>query len=196
MLSLCPFDISVGVGVFVIGLSQISSFFSCRQTPIKTVYTDSSKLGWGGVLGDCKAGDNWTDVESKSHINYLELMAVYLSLKSFKQQLHGQHVKVMVDNTTAVYCINHMGTSHSRSCNVLTKTLWEWCISESIYITAVSIPGVLNTKADAISRKVSRETEWKLNSAYLKNSLMQLKFNADIDLFASRTNKQIDKYVS
>ena len=29
VLSLCPFDISVGVGAFVIGLSQISSFFSC-----------------------------------------------------------------------------------------------------------------------------------------------------------------------
>ena len=28
VLSLCPFDISVGVGDFVIGLSQISSFFS------------------------------------------------------------------------------------------------------------------------------------------------------------------------
>ena len=28
VMSLCPFDISVGVGAFVIGLSQISSFFS------------------------------------------------------------------------------------------------------------------------------------------------------------------------
>ena len=28
VLSFCPFDISVGVGAFVIGLSQISSFFS------------------------------------------------------------------------------------------------------------------------------------------------------------------------
>ena len=28
VLSLCPFGISVGVGAFVIGLSQISSFFS------------------------------------------------------------------------------------------------------------------------------------------------------------------------
>ena len=28
VLSLCPFDISVGVGAFVIGLSQISSFLS------------------------------------------------------------------------------------------------------------------------------------------------------------------------
>ena len=31
MLSLCPFDISVGVWAFVIGLSQISSFFSQNQ---------------------------------------------------------------------------------------------------------------------------------------------------------------------
>ena len=29
VLSLCPFAISVDVGAFVIGLSQISSFFSC-----------------------------------------------------------------------------------------------------------------------------------------------------------------------
>ena len=28
VLSLCPFGNSVGIGVFVIGLSQISSFFS------------------------------------------------------------------------------------------------------------------------------------------------------------------------
>ena len=28
VLSLCPFDISVGIGAFVIGLSQISSFLS------------------------------------------------------------------------------------------------------------------------------------------------------------------------
>ena len=28
LLSLCPFEISAGVGAFVLGLSQISSFFS------------------------------------------------------------------------------------------------------------------------------------------------------------------------
>ena len=31
VLSLCPFDISVGVGAFFIGLSQIFSFFSSTQ---------------------------------------------------------------------------------------------------------------------------------------------------------------------
>ena len=32
LLSLCPFDISVGVGDFVIGLGQISSFLSLSHT--------------------------------------------------------------------------------------------------------------------------------------------------------------------
>ena len=31
VLSLCPFDISVGAGAFVIGLGQISSFLSERE---------------------------------------------------------------------------------------------------------------------------------------------------------------------
>ena len=35
MLSLCPFDISVGVWAFVIGLSQISSFFPFHCVKIK-----------------------------------------------------------------------------------------------------------------------------------------------------------------
>ena len=42
MLSLCPFDISVGVGAFVIGLSQISSFFSSRS--------DKQKRSTEGVI--------------------------------------------------------------------------------------------------------------------------------------------------
>ena len=39
VLSFCPFDISVGVGAFVIGLSQISSFFSLR-----IIYTGVTRL--------------------------------------------------------------------------------------------------------------------------------------------------------
>ena len=35
VLSLCPFDISVGVGAFVIGLGQISSFLSLNNVKNK-----------------------------------------------------------------------------------------------------------------------------------------------------------------
>ena len=42
VLSLCPFDISVGVGAFVIGLSQISSFFSSQIG--RELYTDNTDM--------------------------------------------------------------------------------------------------------------------------------------------------------
>ena len=38
VLSLCPFDISVGVVAFVIGLGQISSFLSLLQNRFMDVY--------------------------------------------------------------------------------------------------------------------------------------------------------------
>ena len=43
VLSLCPFDISVGVGAFVIELSQISSFFShfsSRLLHVRSTFED------------------------------------------------------------------------------------------------------------------------------------------------------------
>ena len=54
VLSLCPFDISVGVGAFVIGLGQISSFLSLenlvtnsfRNIFVKWKYTFTSISGY------------------------------------------------------------------------------------------------------------------------------------------------------
>ena len=47
MLSRCFLDCSVGVGVFVTGLSQISSFFSCFRT-----FQFQTSLGTSVLLGD------------------------------------------------------------------------------------------------------------------------------------------------
>jgi hypothetical protein len=58
----------------------------------------------------------------------------------------------MCDNTTAVSCINHMGTSHSDPCNKLTAEIWMWCASHNIWLTAAHIPGADNESADYKSR--------------------------------------------
>ena len=42
VLSFCPFDISVGLGAFVIRLGQISSFLSLRLTMCSHTYTCTS----------------------------------------------------------------------------------------------------------------------------------------------------------
>ena len=46
VLSLCPFDVSAGVGAFVIGLSQISSFFSYSHWILPLFKIGGTKPFW------------------------------------------------------------------------------------------------------------------------------------------------------
>ena len=71
------------------------------------------------------AGGSRTHVEAQRHINYLETLAIYLALQTFAKGWVNTHIRLMCDNTTAVNVINHMGTSHSDSCNSLAKEIWE-----------------------------------------------------------------------
>ena len=93
----------------------------------------------------------------------------------------------MCDNTTAVNVINHLGTSHSDSCNSIAKEIWEWCIDHKIWLSAAHIPGKQSLIADSESRRNQRESEWRLDKASLICALERLAFKPDIDLFASRT---------
>ena len=60
VLSLCPFDISVGVGAFVIGLSQISSFFSCNPK------VAGSSLPWTTIFLPTMFACLYTSVQVKT----------------------------------------------------------------------------------------------------------------------------------
>ena len=46
----------------------------------------------------------------------------------------------MCDNTTAISCINKMGTSHPMDCNYLIVRIWEWAMKSNIQLTAAYIP--------------------------------------------------------
>ena len=94
------------------------------NAPTVTLTTDASKLGWGAVLDTQSTGGLWSSTESQNHINYLELLAVFLGLQTFCSSLHDCHIRLMIDNTTAAAVINHMGTSHSDPLNKLTKEIW------------------------------------------------------------------------
>ena len=108
-------------------------------------------------------GGGWTPEEANNHINYRQTKAVYLSLKSFLDKVSDKHVKVLIDNTTAVACITQMGTCHFKEINALVVEIWEWCIQHKIWLTAAHIPRRDNTAADKESRKTRQETEWSLN---------------------------------
>ena len=78
-------------------------------TPIKhalQIFTDAAKEGWGTHLNECTARGTWSLPESKLHINYLELKAVFLALKEFQDLCIHKMVLVVTDNTTVVSFIN------------------------------------------------------------------------------------------
>ena len=79
-----------------------------RETQI-TMTTDASKKGWGCSVKGTSIGGSWTHHEAQYHINYLETKAVSLALQAFSHQVSGKCVSILVDNTTAVSCINQMG---------------------------------------------------------------------------------------
>ena len=142
-----------------------------RPPPNFTIFTDASKTGWGGVTqSNVKAGDTWSRTERQHHINYLEILAVYYSLKAFRHLIVGLHIKILCDNTTAVACLNHMGASHTENCNAITKIIWEWCIENHVWITAAHIPGIENVQADHESRYVQSGMGRKLNPQMLQQA--------------------------
>ena len=75
----------------------------------------------------------------------------------------GSHIKILSDNTTAVHCINNMGSCRSTDCDKITKSIWDWAIKRSLWLSSAHIPGRLVIKADEESRKTELRTEWKLN---------------------------------
>ena len=84
-----------------------------------------------------------------------------------------------------------MGTLNSAKCNDITKTM-----SRNNWLTASHIPKVLNTEADYKSRRNKSGTEWKLLENIYDRVVSYFHCKPDIDVFASRINNQVDKFVS
>ena len=78
----------------------------------------------------------------------------------------------MIDNTTAVAVINHMGTNHSNECNAIAIKIWFFFVKYNMWLAACHIPGKSNVVADRESRQFSKqEAEWMLNKDVLNKAL-------------------------
>lgn len=162
-----------------------------------TCRTDASFLGWG--VYDINSGQfsngRWSYEELGFSINYLELLAIFYALQSLYMNIRSKHIVFQCDNISAVTYINDMGGMNSLLMDVLARDIWQWCLSRDIFISSVFIPGIMNTQADFLSRNFSDSTEWKLKTLVFQRICKQC-FTPDIDLFASRLNAQLDRFVS
>ena len=127
----------------------------------------------------------WSDREKRLHINVLELKAVSLALRDFKDQCQNQTVLVATDNSTVLAYINKQGGTHSAEmCSLLWKIM-TWCYHYHITLKARHIPGCLNVMADLLSRSNQvQSTEWSLHPQVFKQ-ICQKWFTPHVDLYAS-----------
>ena len=190
-----------------------------------TIYCDASKMGWGATCGPLHTNGVWLETEwTDSDINVMELTAAKFALLAFYPLLYGvpvsedpppsvgdgnrhlvgsqnlaipprSHIRIMMDNTTAISYLNHMGGTKSRLCHALSRDIWLWAEKRRLWLTAAHIPGKENTAADLYSRKFADSKEWSVSFSIFKVISDYFGIPA-VDLFASRTNHKVLKYVS
>ena len=117
-------------------------------------------------------------------MNQLELLALFLCLKTLGKSMTNLHVLIKIDNTTAVNYINKQGGRKEAS-NKIAREIWEWCIPKGLFLTATYIPGAKNVEADTQSRTYHDNSERSLDDQVFAR-LVELWGTLDIDLFASR----------
>ena len=170
-----------------------------RNCHTKIITSDASGLGWGATDGKHEIGGRWNRIEmiraQNNEINYLEMLASFLALQAFCNNEKEMSILLRLDNTTAVAYLNNMGGTNSIACNQMAKTIWEWCRTRNIWIEASYLPGSINVIADKRSREFNDHLEYQLHPNHFQAICKQFG-KPDIDLFASRLNTQLPRYVS
>ena len=157
------------------------------------LFTDASNEDWGAHIDQRSTKGLWSDHEKRLHINVLELKAVSLALRNFKDQCQDQTVLVATDNSTVVAYINKQGVrgTHSVEMCALLWKIMTWCHHYHIILKARHIPGCLNVMADLLSRSNHvQSTEWSLHPQVFKQ-ICQKWFTPHVDLFATHLNHKL-----
>ena len=163
--------------------------------PDLVMETDASLLGWGAVLGGMSTSGLWSETERSQHINSLELMAGVFAVKTFASQKRNVHIHLRMDNRTAIFYINRMGGTRSHALAHSACQLWQWCLQRGITLSAEHLPGSDNSRADKESRLLQSSAEWRLHRGVFRQ-IMSALGPCQVDLFATRLNCQLQRYVS
>ena len=164
-------------------------------SPDLTIETDASLSGWGAAWGSQRIGGAWSPEEKELHINVLELRGALFAVRAFTRERDNLHVHLMMDNISAVTYIQKMGGTRSHRLLKEAQELWDFCLEKGILLSAEYLPGRLNVRADWESRHSSDSSDWMLDPGLFK-AINNLWGPLHIDLFASRHNSQLKRYVS
>ena len=168
---------------------------SLYELPVDTtIFSDASKIGWGATEGVEVINGRWLTHEKQEHINYLEMLAAKNAVRSFIS-LEMSHIRLMMDNTTAICYVNKMGGTKSPGCNRVAREIWQTCIEHNVWLSAAHIPGKENVVADTASRVFEDAHEWMISDIVFEE-LCRRWGRPHIDAFATKNNKKLNKFMS
>ena len=163
------------------------------QKPQMILTSDASKTGWGGTAGAKETRGFWSMEERSLSNNARELKAAALTIQALVPP-DTQSVEIQTDNQVAMAYINNQGGKHPHL-SAIAQDLWKWCMDHRIWIHATYLQGSLNKRADALSRKSWDKQDWMLHPSIFRR-ITQHWGVPWVDLFASRLNHQVSRYVS
>ena len=99
------------------------------------IHSDASLWGWGGHSDQATFSGMWSPTLAKCYINFLELMAAFLCLKRLDPS-QGSHVRLVIDNMTAVSCVRRGFPFPSSQRG--TKTYYRVSKEERLFFLSIS----------------------------------------------------------
>ncbi len=121
------------------------------------------------------------------HINCLEMLAVWLSLRTFLPDLRGHHILVHSDSMMVLSYINRQGGLSSRRLFILAERLFRWAQLNLRLLRAAHMLGKLNLGADMLSWSNVPSDEWMLHPQTVQ-VIWGIFGRPEVDIFASEDN--------
>jgi hypothetical protein len=163
--------------------------------PSRTLHSDSSDTGWGGI--DPASGqfvqEFWRE-NSHLHINVKEMAAAINTVQSLAKP--GENVLLCVDNQVLFYYLQK-GGGRKNPFNKMLQPFWHWLMERRITLQVKWVPSE-KCLADPLSRWSQDRGDYSLDPRLFRH--LQRVFSPFLrlqtDLFASPGNKKLDQFVS
>ena len=164
-----------------------------------SLLTDACDYGFVHIIHEDPLQGVFSDEQKKLSINTKELLAIYFAFVVCKDDLKNKHILICSDSTTALSCIRKKGSDDVIR-DRITVRLFELAHVYNITISGTHISGFENSAADRASRIFpdinNANIEWSCPQELVNNMFWLLPFKLKIDLFASDSNKKIDRFCS
>jgi hypothetical protein len=128
----------------------------------------------------------------KRHINVLELEAILLGLKKFKDLINRQSLLILSDNQSSVFAIKK-GRHSNPIANKMIKEIYCF-LNFPAKVWIAYIPTKENVLADQLSRPGNED--WALDPAILQGICQEIDFQPQLELFAQEHNHLLPRFVS